>query len=70
MLRYGVTEEQALRMITINPAYALGLESRVGSIEKGKDADLVIFDKYPFSVYARVEKTIIDGQIYYDRGNK
>jgi imidazolonepropionase-like amidohydrolase len=67
-LRYGMTEEQALKLITINPARALGLQDRVGSIEKGKDADLVIFDRNPFSVYARVEATIIDGQIFYEKG--
>lgn len=69
LLRYGLTEEQALKTITINPAYALGIQDRVGSIEPGKDADLVIFDHTPFSVYSRVETTIIDGRIYYQRGN-
>lgn len=67
MLRYGMTEEQALKLITINPARAIGLENRIGSIEVGKDGDLVIFDRTPFSVYARVDATIIDGQVVYER---
>ena len=45
----------------------LGVDSRVGSIEPGKDADLAIFNGHPFSPYARVEKTIIDGQVFFDR---
>src|SRR5207248_2913611 len=69
-LRYGMTEEQALKLITINPARALGIEDRVGSIERGKDGDIVIFDHNPLSVYARVDATIIDGQVIYERGSK
>jgi imidazolonepropionase-like amidohydrolase len=63
----GLTEEEALATITINPARQLGVESRVGSIEPGKDADLVIFDKHPLSNYAKVQKVLIDGQVYFDR---
>jgi imidazolonepropionase-like amidohydrolase len=63
----GLTETQALRLITIDPAWMLGIDSRVGSIEVGKDADFAIFNGHPFSPYARVEKTIIDGQVFFDR---
>jgi imidazolonepropionase-like amidohydrolase len=63
----GATEEEALRMITINPAWQLGLDKRVGSIEVGKDGDLALFSAHPFSPSARVEKTIIDGKVYFDR---
>ena len=58
----GLTETEALSMITINPAKQLMIDNRVGSIEVGKDADLVIFDKHPLSNYAKVEKVFIDGQ--------
>jgi len=66
-MKYGLTENEALRLVTLNPAIQLGIEKRVGSIEVGKDADLVIFSKNPLSVYAVVEKTIIDGMVYFDR---
>jgi imidazolonepropionase-like amidohydrolase len=63
----GMTETEALSMVTINPAKQLGIDNRVGSIEVGKDADLVLYDKYPLSDYAKVEKVLIDGAIYFDR---
>jgi imidazolonepropionase-like amidohydrolase len=63
----GVPEEDALKMITLNPAKQLGIDKRTGSIEVGKDADLVIWSAHPFSVYSRVEQTIIEGQTYFDR---
>jgi imidazolonepropionase-like amidohydrolase len=63
----GLSEEQALRLVTINPAKALHVDKRVGSIEVGKDADLVIWTKHPLSNYATVERTYIDGTLYYDR---
>lgn len=63
----GLTEDEALSLITINPARQLAIEDRVGSIEPGKDADLVLFDKHPLSNYAKVQKVLIDGQIYFDR---
>lgn len=67
-VRYaGLTRDEALSLVTVNPAKLLGLESRIGSIEAGKDADLVLFDRDPMSVYARVEMTIIDGAVVYDR---
>jgi len=63
----GMSEEEALKLVTLNPAIILGIDEYVGSIEVGKDADLAIFDRHPLSVYAVVEKTIIDGQVYFDR---
>jgi imidazolonepropionase-like amidohydrolase len=67
-MRYGgVSETEALAMVTINPAKQLGIENRVGSIEAGKDADLVIYDKYPLSDFAKVQKVLIDGNLYFDR---
>jgi imidazolonepropionase-like amidohydrolase len=62
-----LTEDDALKMITLNPAIQLGIDNRVGSIEIGKDADLVLFSAHPLSSYTRVEQTFIDGQIYFDR---
>jgi adenine deaminase len=53
-------------MVTLNPARALHVADRVGSIKTGKDADLVLWSDNPLSVYARAEKTIVDGTIYYD----
>ncbi len=63
----GLSETEALKLVTINPAIQLGINKRVGSIEVGKDADLVIYDKHPLSVYAVVQKVLIDGQVYFDR---
>ena len=63
----GLTETEALSMITINPAKQLVIDNRVGSIEVGKDADLVIYDKHPLSNYAKVQKILIDGEVYFDR---
>ena len=63
----GITEEDALKMITINPAKPLHINDRTGSIKTGKDADLVIWSDHPLSIYAKAEKTIIDGAIYFDR---
>ncbi len=63
----GLSEEEALSLITINPAKQLAIDSRVGSIEPGKDADLTIFDQHPLSNYAKVQKVIIDGETYFDR---
>lgn len=57
----GVSELDALKMITINPAIQLGIEKRVGSIEVGKEADFAIWSKHPLSIYAIAEKTWVDG---------
>ncbi len=63
----GLTEDQALALVTLNPAKQLGVADHVGSLEVGKDADIVIFNNHPLSVYGVVEQTIIDGQVYFDR---
>ncbi|MHA4808763.1 amidohydrolase family protein [Flavitalea flava] len=62
----GMSEEDALKMVTLNPAKALHVADRVGSIKVGKDADLVLWSDNPLSIYARSERTIVDGIIYYD----
>jgi imidazolonepropionase-like amidohydrolase len=63
----GLSETEALSLVTINPARQLMIENRVGSIEVGKDADMVLYDQHPLSNFAKVEKVMIDGQIYFDR---
>ena len=63
----GLTREQAIKLVTINPAMQLGIDKHVGSIEVGKDADFVVYNHDPLSVYAVPQKTIIDGKVYFDR---
>jgi len=63
----GLSEAEALKLVTLNPARQLRIDQRVGSIEVGKDADLVIYDRHPLSVYAVVQKVLIDGEVYFDR---
>ncbi|MBC7902242.1 MAG: amidohydrolase family protein, partial [Gemmatimonadaceae bacterium] len=63
----GMSEEDALKMVTINPAIALHISDRVGSIKTGKDADLVLWSAHPLSIYAMAEKTIVDGVVEFDR---
>jgi imidazolonepropionase-like amidohydrolase len=63
----GLTETEALALITINPAKQLEVDERVGSIETGKDADLVLYNKHPLSSYAVAQKVWIDGSLYFDR---
>jgi len=63
----GLSEVEALKLVTLNPAIQLGIVDRVGSIEAGKDADLVIYDRHPLSVYAVAQKVFIDGELYFDR---
>ena len=68
MMKYGdMSEQEALRMITLNPAIQLDIQDRVGSIDVGKDADLSIWNGNPLSVYSRVETTFIDGEVFFDR---
>jgi len=62
----GMSEEEAWKTVTINPAKLLHLDDRVGSIKEGKDADLVLWTDHPLSVYAKAEKTIIEGKVYFD----
>jgi len=62
----GVSEAEALKFVTINPAKLLRIDHRVGSITVGKDADVVLWDDYPLSIYARAEQTYVDGIKYFD----
>ncbi|MFB6231342.1 MAG: amidohydrolase family protein [Salinibacter sp.] len=65
--RYGdLSDTQALKLITINPARQLGIADRVGSIEEGKDADLAIFSEHPLSVYTKPQRTYVDGVVRFD----
>lgn len=66
-VKAGLDEEMALKAITINPAQILGVEDRVGSIEKGKDADIAIFSRHPFDVQTKTEYVLINGEIVYHR---
>lgn len=63
----GVGEEDAWKMVTLNPAKMLRVDDRVGSVKTGKDADLVLWNDNPLSVYAKAEKTWVDGVQYFDR---
>ena len=63
----GLSREEALKLVTLNPALQLGIDKRVGSIDPGKDADLAIYNHDPLSAYAVVQKTLIDGRVYFDR---
>lgn len=63
----GLNEDEALRTATLNPAIQLGIDHRVGSIDVGKDADLVIWNGHPLSTYSRVDTTFIEGEVYFDR---
>jgi imidazolonepropionase-like amidohydrolase len=67
LLGINVPDEEAVKWITINPAWALGIQDRVGSIEVGKNADVVLWSHNPFSVYARAEKVWVDGAMLFDR---
>ena len=62
----GMSEEEAWKMVTLNPAKLLHLDDKVGSIKVGKDADLVLWSDHPLSVYAIAEKTLIEGAVYFD----
>jgi imidazolonepropionase-like amidohydrolase len=62
----GLTEDEALRLVTFNPAKQLKIEARVGSLEEGKDADLVIWDGPPLSIFSKVLTTYVDGEVYFD----
>jgi len=63
----GLSHDEALKMVTLNPAIQLGIDKRVGTIDVGKDADLAIYNHDPLSAYAVVQKTLIDGRVYFDR---
>ncbi|MCW3464173.1 amidohydrolase family protein [Chitinophaga nivalis] len=69
-IKYGnMPEEEALKMVTLYPAKLLHIDQLVGSIRTGKDADLVLWSDHPLSIYAKVEKTIVDGTLLFDRNN-
>ncbi len=63
----GLSEEEALKFVTLNPAKLLHLDHRMGSIAKGKDADIVLWSDHPLSVYSVAEFTFVDGSLYYSR---
>jgi imidazolonepropionase-like amidohydrolase len=66
-VKYGnVSEEDAWKFVTLNPAKLLRLDNRVGSLKEGKDADVVLWTDHPLSIYAKAEKTIIEGVTYFD----
>src|ERR1700761_4452838 len=67
MVHYGnATEDEAIRMVTLNPAWIIGVDDRTGSIDVGKDADLLIWNMDPLSTYAHAEKVYIDGDLFFD----
>jgi len=67
IMKYGgISEIEALKLVTLNPAKILHLDDRMGSIKPGKDADLVLWTDNPLSIYARASKTMVDGTIYFD----
>jgi imidazolonepropionase-like amidohydrolase len=67
-MKYGdLTEEEAFKMVTLNPAKMLHVDDRVGSLKVGKDADVVVWSDNPLSIYAKSLYTIVDGVIYFDR---
>ena len=63
------SEDEAIKWLTINPAWALGLDDRIGSLETGKNADVVLWSGDPFSVYSKPEKVWVDGALLYDRSD-
>jgi len=62
-----ISDDEALRWITANAAWSIGLEDRIGTLEPGKHADVVIWSGHPFSVYSRVDQVFLDGALLYDR---
>jgi adenine deaminase len=68
VVKYGrVSDNDALKMITINPAKQLGIDKVTGSLEKGKQADLAIWSAHPLSIYAVCEQTFVDGVAYFNK---
>jgi imidazolonepropionase-like amidohydrolase len=63
----GATEDEAIRMLTINPAKIMGIDRWVGTIEPGKDADLAVFNRHPLDPFTVCEMTMVDGTAYFDR---
>jgi imidazolonepropionase-like amidohydrolase len=69
-VREGMPEEEALKAITINAAEIIGVEKRVGSLEAGKDADVVVYSEHPFSYMSTVELVLVDGQVVYQKSKE
>ena len=67
---FGLSDDQALRAITINAAEVLGVADRIGSLEVGKDADLIVLDGYPLHVKTWVEKVFVNGELIHDRAGQ
>ena len=66
-VKYGnISEEEAWKFVTLNPAKLLHIDDKVGSLKVGKDADVVLWSENPLSIYAKAEKTIIEGVVYFD----
>jgi imidazolonepropionase-like amidohydrolase len=63
----GVSEEEAWKMVTLNPAKLLHIDDKVGSVKVGKDADVVLWSDNPLSIYAKAEKTLVEGVVYFDK---
>ena len=63
----GLSEEEAWKLVTINPAIQLGVDKRTGSLETGKDGDIVVWDGHPFSVYSKCVTTLVEGEVYFQR---
>ncbi len=71
LVKYGgMSEDEALKTITLNGAKQLGLDGRIGTIEPGKDADLAIFNGHPLNSYARCEMTLVEGEVYFQRSDR
>jgi imidazolonepropionase-like amidohydrolase len=67
MIHYGgATEDEAITMITLNPAWIMGIDDKTGSLDVGKDGDVVVWNMDPLSTYARAEKVYIDGDLFFD----
>jgi imidazolonepropionase-like amidohydrolase len=67
MVHYGgATEDEAITMVTLNPAWIMGIDDKTGSLDVGKDGDVVIWNMDPLSTYARAEKVYIDGDLFFD----
>ncbi len=70
-LRFGLeaSDDEVLRWVTVNPAWALGIDADVGTLEQGKRADVVVWSGNPFSVYSLAQQVLVDGAVVYDRAN-
>src|SRR5207245_7029336 len=69
-VRTGMSEEDAIKSVTLWPAEILGIADRTGSLDPQKDADVAIFSKHPFDMFTRVDTTIVDGKVVYERRDR